>query len=103
MPFLLDWVLSGEDEVRLLEGVCIAARGHLAFGHGLEERRLSLGWRTVHLVGEEDVGEHGTWDEAEVALPGRRVFLEHVGAGDVARHQVGRELNAIGVKREGIR
>ena len=37
----------------------------------------------------------GPLHEAELAAPGRSVLLENVGAGDVRRHQVGRELNAV--------
>ena len=32
--------------------------------------------------------------EHHLAAAGRRVFLDDVGAGDVGRHQVGRELDA---------
>jgi hypothetical protein len=71
-----------------------AARGDPVLLHRLQQRRLRLGRRAVDLVGEQEVGEDRALDEAERALAGGRIFLEHVGAGDVGRHQVGRELDA---------
>ena len=35
--------------------------------------------------------------------PGRRIFLDDVGAGDVRRHQVGRELDAVELQVEHAR
>ena len=73
--------------------VCPADR-HRALLHRLQQRRLRLRRGAVDLVGQHDVRE----DRAR-ARTGRRgarsrVLLQHLGAGDVARHQVGRELDA---------
>ena len=62
--------------------------------HRLEQRRLRARWRAIDFVGEQDVGEHRTAHETERALAGGRVLLENFGAGDVARHEVRRELDA---------
>ena len=61
--------------------------------HRLEQRRLRLRRRAVDLVREHDVGE----DRARLELeehPAVRVLLHDVGADDVGRHQVRRELDA---------
>ena len=73
----------------------LPAGGHAVLLHRLQQRRLRLGRRAVDLVGEHDVGEDRPVDEAERAPAGRVVLLEDVGAGDVRRHQVGRELDAV--------
>ena len=62
--------------------------------HRLEQRRLRLRRRAVDFVGQHDVGEDRTGREHHLPAAGRRVFLHEVGAGDVRRHQVGRELDA---------
>ena len=62
----------------------------LALLHHFEQRRLGLGARTVDLVGEHDVGE----DRPGVELEGAGLLVVDRDAGDVARQQVGRELDA---------
>jgi hypothetical protein len=62
--------------------------------HRLEQRGLRLGRRAVDLVGEHHVREHRPAREHHPPLPGGGVLLDDVGAGDVARHQVGGELDA---------
>ena len=62
--------------------------------HRLQKRGLGLGRCAVDLVGEQQVGEHRALHEAEDVPAGRAVLVQHLGAGDVGRHQVGRELNA---------
>ncbi len=71
-----------------------AAEGDPPLLHRFEQRRLGLGGGPVHLVGEDDVGEDGALVEPEGAT------LEHVGADDVGRHQVRRELDAPETYRE---
>jgi len=53
-----------------------------------------LGGGAVDLVGEEDVGEDRAADEAELALAGLGLVEDHR-AGDVGRHEVRRELDAL--------
>ena len=55
--FLLDRVLRGQHEERVVEAVADAADGDLAFLHGFEQGGLRLGRRAVDFVGEDDVGE----------------------------------------------
>jgi hypothetical protein len=54
-----------------------------------------LGGGAVDLVGQDDVGEQRAGDEPEGPLAGGQVLLDDVGAGDVARHQVGSELHPV--------
>jgi hypothetical protein len=64
---------------------------HLPLLHGLEQCGLRLRRGAVDLVGEEEVGEDRARPELEVGValvPDRR-------AGDVRRHQVGRELDPV--------
>ena len=58
--------------------------------HDLEQRRLRLRRRAVDLVGDDEIREHGAAPRAE--LPRPRI-VDRV-AGDVGRHEVGRELDA---------
>ena len=62
--------------------------------HRFEQRRLGLGRRAVDLVGQDDVREDRTLDELHRALAARRL-LQDLRAGDVRRHQVGRELDPL--------
>ena len=91
---LLDRVLGREHQERQRQVVGLSARRHAVLLHRLQQRRLGLGRRPVDLVGENHVGEDRPAHEAEDAPAGGAVLLEHVGAGDVRRHQVGRELDA---------
>ena len=61
--------------------------------HPLEQRGLRLRRGAVDLVGEQDVGEDRALLELEV-LPAVGVLDDDVGADDVGRHQVRRELDA---------
>ena len=94
---VLDGVLGGGDQEGLGERAGGAVDGDLALLHRFEQGRLGLGRGAVDLVGEEEVGEDGAGLEGE--LGGAGVVDE--GAGDVARHQVGGELDALGVEFEG--
>ena len=92
---LLDRVLGGKHEEGLVELVRVAADGHTVFLHRLEQRRLRLGGRAVDLVGEDKIGKERTLHEGErLAAVGR--VLQDLRARDVARHQVGRELDPLG-------
>jgi hypothetical protein len=71
------------------------------FLHGLQQSRLRLGRRTVDFVGHEKLGEDRALDEPERArLAG--LVLENFRADDVGRHQVRRELDALGVEPEDL-
>jgi hypothetical protein len=63
--------------------------------HRLQQGRLGFGRRAVDLVGQHHIGEDRAFDEAERAASGRVVLLQNIRAGDVARHEIGRELDAL--------
>ena len=71
------------------------AGGDLVLLHGLQQRRLGLGRGAVDLVGQDDIGEDRPLDEAEGPPAGGEIFLDDLGAGDVAGHEVGGELHPI--------
>ena len=60
------------------------------FFHGLQERRLGFGRRSVDFVGEEQVRKHRTLTENELGAS----RVPNHGAGDIGRHEVGGELDA---------
>ena len=55
--FLLDGVLRGQDQERLLQRVAGVADGDLLLLHGLQQGALHLGRGAVDLVGQDQVGE----------------------------------------------
>ncbi len=91
---VLDRVLRGGDDERVGEQPRLAVDADLALLHGLEQCGLSLRWRPVDLVGEEQIGEHGA--RAELELRGACVVDQR--AGDVAGHEVRGELHALEVQ-----
>ena len=87
---LLDRVVRRDEEERLGQRPGASVHAHLTLSHRLEQRRLGLRHRPVDLVDEHDVGEHRARPELEVARP----LVVDGEAGDVARLQVGRALDA---------
>ena len=67
--------------------------------HRLQQRRLRARAGAVDLVGHQQLREDRSGEEAEIALAARRLF-QHLGAENVGRHQVGRELDAARVEPE---
>ena len=98
--FELDRILRREDEERPLERIGPPGGGDVILLHRLEQRRLRLGRRAVDLVGQDDLREDRALDEAEPPAP--LLFVEDLGAGDVGRHQIGRELDALEVEIEDV-
>ena len=100
-PFHLDRVLRGQDEERLFQRIADAGRRDLVFLHRFQQRGLGLGRGAVDLVGEDHVGEDRPLDELHpaAAVAG---LLEDLGAGDVRRHQVGGELDALELQVEDL-
>jgi hypothetical protein len=99
-PLLFDGILRRDDEEGRRQWVGFLAHGHVAFLHGLEERGLGFRRRSVDLVGQEHVGEDGAPEEAEAAHARRRILLDDVRSGDVRRHEVRRELDALEARRK---
>ena len=62
--------------------------------HGFEERGLRFWRRAVDFIGENHVSEERPFRNMKSSA-GFRVVLQDVGAGDVPRHQVGRELDPL--------
>ena len=91
--FLLDGVLRGHHQERLLELVARAGRRDRPFLHRFQHGRLRLGRGPVDFVGQADLREDRAALELEEPLALGR-FHHHVRAQDVGRHQVGRELDA---------
>ena len=96
----LDRVLGGEHEERLGELVRPSLDGHAVLLHRFEQRRLRLGRGAVDFVGEHDVREDRPGGEHHLPASGAGVLVDDVGAGDIGRHQVRRELNAIELEVE---
>ena len=71
--------------------------------HGFEQGALRLGRRAVDFVGQQDVAEDRALHKGPGAVAGGGVFFDDVGAGDVARHQVGSELDALEDQAQGLR
>jgi hypothetical protein len=78
----------------------LAHDGDTALLHGFEEGGLSLGGSAVDFVCEDEVGEKGAGLEDEAATSVG--LLEHGIACDVAREEVGSELDAFGIEPEGF-
>ena len=91
--FLFDWVLSGQYEKRIWQFVGFTTNGELPFLHGFEQGTLCLGRCAVDLVSQDDIPKNWAFDKPEDPLPCRMVLLQNVGAGDIGRHQVWRELD----------
>ncbi len=93
---LLDRVLGRHHREAFGERVGLAVDGDVALLHRLQERGLGLGRRAVDLVGQQQLAE----DRPARQREGRSLEVEEVGPDDVARHQVGRELDAAVVQPE---
>src|SRR6185369_11602924 len=97
----LDWILRGQNEKRFLQDMADAAGGDLVLLHGFEQSCLSLGGRSVDFVGEDHVGKHWPANKKHpAALAG---ILEDLSAGDIRRHEVGGELDALEFEMENLR
>ena len=89
MPSSSIGILRGDHQEGLGQRKRLPLDRHLRFLHGLQQRRLRLGGGAVDLVGEQQIGEDGPRPELEPAA----ALIEEKAAGDVARQQVGRELD----------
>ena len=92
-PLHFDRILSGQHKKRLRQRVGSPGRGHGMLLHRLQQRRLCLRRGAVDLVGQQDLREDRPTLELEVPAAAG-ILHHHVGADDVGRHQVGRELDA---------
>jgi len=92
--FLLDRILSGQNEKRIGQAMAGAAHGHLSFLHRFEKSRLGLGGSAIDLVRQNNIGEDRAVDEPKVPSAAF-LLVEYRGAGDIRGHQIGRKLNAL--------
>ena len=97
--FLLQRVLGRQHMKRPRQRMILAGDRDPAFLHRLQQRRLGARARPVDLVRHQQLAEHRPRDKAERA-PSALAFLEHFGAQNIGRHQVGRALNALVVQPE---
>ncbi len=97
--FLLERVLRRQHMERLRQIVPRARDRDVLLLHRLEQCGLRARRGAVDLVGHQELREHRTGDEAEIALAAG-AFLQHFAAENVGRHQVGRELNAARIEAE---
>ena len=100
--FHLDGVLSGHHQEWTVELVSGGAAGDGALLHGFEQRRLRLGSGAIDFVGQHQVGENGSLLEAQSLASMLFGFDDHA-AHDVGGHEIGRELDAGILQREGAR
>ena len=88
--FLLNGVLRCHHKERIGQLERILTDGDLMLLHGFKQCALHLGGSTVDLIGQHEVGKHGTLLHMEAL-----VFLRiDQGTDDVGRKQVGGELDA---------
>ena len=97
--FLLQRILRRQHVEGLRQVVPLAGDRDMVLLHRLQQRRLRARAGPVDLVGHQQLREDRTLHETEAAPPSAR-FLQHLGAEDVGRHQIGRELHAPGVEAE---
>ena len=91
---LLDRVLGRQHVERLRQPMVLPGDRHHVLLHRLQQRRLGARAGAVDLVRHQQLAEHRARNEAEAAPPALG-FLQHLGAENVGRHQVGGELHAL--------
>ena len=96
---LLQWVLCGQHQKRLVKHKRLFTNGHLLFLHRLQKRRLHLGGRPVDLVGQDQVGKYRTLLHHEFS----RALIEDHGPNQVGGEQVGRELDTLKIELQYLR
>src|SRR5262249_47524551 len=89
--FHLDGVLCRQNHERVLQAMHLAANGYTLFLHGFQQGGLSLGRSAIDFVSQHNMSENGTALKLEDLSPGRMVGKD-VGAGDVCRHEIRRNL-----------
>ncbi len=87
---MLNRVLRGKNDKRLLHFVGGAVHGDLPLLHHLKQSGLGLGGGAVNLINQHGGRENRALMELELA----RLRTEHVRSDDIRGHQVGRELDA---------
>ena len=86
---LLDRILRRHHHEPIAKREAFAVDRHGALLHRLQQRRLRLGRGAVDFVGEQQIGENRPARQRE----GAGLKVEQIRTDDVARHQIGRELD----------
>src|SRR6185312_9286587 len=89
--FLLDRILRGQHEKRLLQDVRRAADRNLLLLHRFEQCGLHFRWRTIDFVRQDYVREDRSLFNGETT----RRLIVHLRADDIRRQQIGGELNSL--------
>jgi hypothetical protein len=82
---------------------CAALDGDAMLLHRFEQRRLRLRRRPVDLVGKDDVGEDRPRREHHLPAAGARILVDDVGPGNVRRHEIRCELDAVELELQHLR
>ena len=101
--FQFDGILRGENEKRRFDFVLVTTHRAGQLLHCLKQSGLRFRRRAVDFIGQQNVRKNRTGDERPGAMAGAGIFFDDVGAGDVGRHQIGRELNAVKTKAQRAR
>ena len=91
--FHFNRVLRGEHEERFRQCVADAGGSDLVLLHRFEQRRLRFRRRAIDFVGQNHVGENRPRHECHG--PSLAGLLQNFRAGNIRRHEVGCELDAL--------
>ena len=92
--FLVDRILRCQDKERQVEFADLATDRDTTFLHGFQHRRLGLWGGPVDFISQNQVGKNRP--VLKLKSPFSIVgFVYHVGAQNIRRHEVGRELDAV--------
>ncbi len=100
-PLHLERILRGQHHEGFVEDVRSLAHADPMLLHRLEQSALRLGGCSVHLVGQDDVGEDRTFAKLE-HLAAALGVVDDRRAQDVRGHEIRRELDAREREREGL-
>ena len=65
--FKFNGILCRKHKKRLRHGVRHPGRGNLTLLHSFKQRRLSLGWRPVDFVSQQNIGEYRPFHKLELS------------------------------------
>ena len=89
--FLLDRVLGCHYQKQIGQGVGLTANADLSLRHGFQQSRLHFGWCPIDLIRQNQIVEN--WSVLKLKRAG--LWAENIGACDIARQEVGGELNTV--------
>ena len=95
------WILCGQYKKRLGKEMPFPGRGDLMLLHGFEQGSLGFGRGAIDFVGQDDVGEDGSFYESEG--PSLWGFRQDFGPRYIRRHQIGGELDALEFQSKDLR